>query len=200
MLINHVLGLLLNPKAEWQSIKREEKSIIQCYLELILILALIPPFAGFYGTTEIGWQIGWEQPVKLTSASALLIAVLYYVVILIAIFVVGKAIHWMATTYGSTPSLAACVRLAAFTATPLLLIGVMQFYPVLWVNFVVGLAALAYTVYLLYTGVPIMMDISKERGFLFSSAVITFGLVALVAMLAITVMLWGMGFAPEFTR
>jgi hypothetical protein len=82
----------------------------------------------------------------------------------------------------------------------LLLIGVMQFYPVLWVNFVVGLAALAYTVYLLYTGVPIMMDISKERGFLFSSAVITFGLVALVAMLAITVMLWGMGFAPEFTR
>jgi hypothetical protein len=200
MLINHVLGLLLNPKAEWQSIKREEKSIIQCYLELILILALIPPFAGFYGTTQIGWQIGWEQPVKLTSASALLIAVLYYVVILIAIFVVGKAIHWMATTYGSTPSLAACVRLAAFTATPLLLIGVMQFYPVLWVNFVVGLAALAYTVYLLYTGVPIMMDISKERGFLFSSAVITFGLVALVAMLAITVMLWGMGFAPEFTR
>jgi hypothetical protein len=200
MLINHVLGLLLNPKAEWQSIKREEKSIIQCYLELILILALIPPFAGFYGTTEIGWQIGWEQPVKLTSASALLIAVLYYVVILIAIFVVGKAIHWMATTYGSTPSLAACVRLAAFTATPLLLIGVVQFYPVLWVNFVVGLAALAYTVYLLYTGVPIMMDISKERGFLFSSAVITFGLVALVAMLAITVMLWGMGFAPEFTR
>jgi hypothetical protein len=114
MLINHVLGLLLNPKAEWQSIKREEKSIIQCYLELILILALIPPFAGFYGTTQIGWQIGWEQPVKLTSASALLIAVLYYVVILIAIFVVGKAIHWMATTYGSTPSLAACVRLAAF--------------------------------------------------------------------------------------
>jgi hypothetical protein len=45
-----------------------------------------------------------------------------------------------------------------------------------------------------------MMDISKERGFLFSSAVITFGLVALVAMLANTVMLWGMGFAPEFTR
>jgi hypothetical protein len=200
MLINHVLGLLLNPREEWQAIKQENKSIAACYLELILILALIPPFAGFYGTTQIGWQIGWEQPVKLTSASALLIAVLYYVVILIAIFVVGKAIHWMATTYGSTPSLAACVRLAAFTATPLLLIGVMQFYPVLWVNFVVGLAALAYTVYLLYTGVPIMMDISKERGFLFSSAVITFGLVALVAMLAITVMLWGMGFAPEFTR
>jgi hypothetical protein len=126
--------------------------------------------------------------------------VLYYLVILAAVFVVGKAIHWMATTYGATPTLSECVRLAAFTATPLLLIGVMQFYPVLWVNFVVGLAALAYTVYLLYTGVPIMMNVSAERGFLFSSAVITFGLVALVAMLVITVMLWGMGLAPEFIR
>jgi hypothetical protein len=195
-----VLGLLLNPREEWQAIKQENKSIAACYLELILILALIPPFAGFYGTTQIGWQIGWEQPVRLTTGSALPIAVLYYLVILAAVFVVGKAIHWMATTYGATPTLSECVRLAAFTATPLLLIGVMQFYPVLWVNFVVGLAALAYTVYLLYTGVPIMMNVSAERGFLFSSAVITFGLVALVAMLVITVMLWGMGLAPEFIR
>jgi hypothetical protein len=200
MLINHVLGLLLNPREEWQAIKQENKSIAACYLELILILALIPPFAGFYGTTQIGWQIGWEQPVKLTGTSALPIAVLYYLMILVAVLIVGKAIHWMAMTYGASPTLAQCVRLAAFTATPLLLIGVMQFYPVLWVNFVVGLAALAYTIYLLYTGVPIMMDISEERGFLFSSAVITFGLVALVAMLAITALLWGMGLAPEFTR
>ncbi|NIU11195.1 MAG: hypothetical protein GWN81_20645, partial [Phycisphaerae bacterium] len=58
----------------------------------------------------------------------------------------------------------------------------------------------AYTVYLLYSGVPIMMGISQERGFLFSSALVTFGLVAFVAMLAITVILWGFGLAPEFTQ
>ena len=200
MLLNHVLGLLINPKKEWQEIRTEDKSIAACYLELVLILALIPPFASYVGTTYIGWQIGWEEPVKLTTSSALPIAVLYYLAILVAIFVVGKAIHWMANTYGAEPTLAQCVRLAAFTATPLLLLGVMQFYPVLWLNFLVGLVALAYTVYLLYTGVPIMMDISQERGFLFSSAVVTFGLVAFVAMLAITVILWGSGIAPEFTQ
>lgn len=200
MLLNHVLGLLTNPKKEWQEIRDEDKSIAACYLELILILALIPPFASYVGTTYIGWQIGWEEPVKLTAASALPIAVIYYFAILVAIFVVGKAIHWMANTYGAEPTLAQCVRLAAFTATPLLLLGVMQFYPVLWLNFLVGLVALSYTVYLLYTGVPIMMDISQERGFLFSSAVVTFGLVSFVAMLAITVLLWGFGIAPEFTQ
>ena len=200
VLINHLLGLLLQPQQEWQAIRDNPKSITQCYLELILILALIPPFAGFYGTTEIGWQLGWETPVKLTVASALPIAVLYYLAILVAIFLVGKAIHWMAETYGAKPTLADCVKLAAFTATPLLLVGVVQFYPVLWVNFLAGLPALAYTVYLLYTGVQVIMNISQERGFLFSSAVLTFGLVSLVALLAGTVILWSLGFAPAFTH
>ncbi len=199
MLIKHLPGLLLNPKSGWETLRQQDKSITSCYLELIIFLALIPPLAGFYGTTQIGWQLGWQEPVKLTIASALVISVLYYLAILVAVFAVGKGIHWMANTYGASPTLAECVKLAAFTATPLLLIGVVQLYPVLWVNFLAGLPALAYTVYLLYTGVPILMGISEERGFLFSSAVLTFGLVAFVALLVFTVILWGFGFGPEVT-
>ena len=75
----------------------------------------------------------------------------------------------------------------------------MQLYPVLWLNFIVGLPALAYTVFLLYTGLPIMMEVSKDRAFLFSSAVIAVGMVMLVAILAATAILWGYGMAPVFT-
>ena len=199
MMLNHLWGLFSNPKKEWQEIRDDPSSIAACYLQHILILAAIPPIAGFIGTTQIGWQLGVGAPVKLTVASALPIAVLYYLAMLAAVFVVGKAIHWMANTYGAAPTLAQSVQLAAFTATPLFLVGIMQLYPLLWLNFLVGLPALAYTVYLLYSGVPIMMGISQERGFLFSSAVLTFGLVAFVAMLAITVILWGFGIAPAFT-
>jgi hypothetical protein len=70
----------------------------------------------------------------------------------------------------------------------------------LWLNLVIGIPILGYTVYLFYAGVPIMMEIPKERGFLFSSAVVAFGLVALVALLAVTVILWGMGFEPVITH
>ena len=59
--------------------------------------------------------------------------------------------------------------------------------------------ALAYTVYLLYSGVPVMMGVSKERGFLFSSAVLAVGLVMLVAVLAASAILWGMGVGPVLT-
>ena len=58
---------------------------------------------------------------------------------------------------------------------------------------------LAYTVFLFYLGVPVMMEIPEERGFLFASAVLAFGLVALVALLALTVLLWSSGFGPSFT-
>ena len=75
----------------------------------------------------------------------------------------------------------------------------MQLYPILWLNFLIGLPALAYSVYLLYTGVPILMRVEPERGFLFSSAVLAVGLVALVSLLAVTVLLWGSGFGPVFT-
>lgn len=76
----------------------------------------------------------------------------------------------------------------------------MEVYPILWLNFIVGLPALAYSVYLLYSGVPIVMNMPEEKGFLFSSAVLAVGLVALVSLLAITALLWGSGFAPAFTH
>jgi hypothetical protein len=45
-----------------------------------------------------------------------------------------------------------------------------------------------------------MMEIPPERGFLFASAVLAFGLVGLVGVLAATVILWSLGVGPEFTH
>ena len=72
-------------------------------------------------------------------------------------------------------------------------------YRLVWV-FLAWLYLLAFTTYLFYSGVPVMMEIPTERGFLFSSAMLAFGLVTLVALLAITALLWGTpGIAPSFT-
>ena len=77
--------------------------------------------------------------------------------------------------------------------------GLVGLYPTMWIVMLIGLVAVGYTIYLLYTGVPIMMHIPKEQGFIFASAVLTAGLVLLVATLAVTVVLWGMGIAPAYT-
>jgi hypothetical protein len=198
MILSHVWGLFAHPEDEWKTIRKENCTIGRCYCSHVLLLAAIPPIAGYIGTTQVGWQILSSEVHRLTHQSALWIAILSYLTILVAVFTIGKMIHWMGQTYGSKQTLPQCIALAAYTATPLFLIGVMLLYPVLWLNLLIGLVALSYTVYLLYVGVPIVMGITKERGFLFSSAVLAVGLVALVAVLAATVILWDIGIGPAF--
>ena len=198
MMLAHLFGLFSNPRKEWQNIRDEDCTIGKCYCSYVFILAAIPPVSGYFGTTLFGWEVGAREAIRLSPESALVIAIAYYLVMLIGVFSMGFMIHWMGKTYGTEQTLPRCISLAAYIATPMFMVGVFELLPVLWLNFVIGLPALAYTVYLLYTGVPIMMEIPEERGFLFSSAVLAVGMVALVSTLAASAILWGSGFAPQF--
>lgn len=198
MIINHVIGLFLHPTTEWEEIHNEKEKMLAAMVPS-LILGLIPAICGYIGTTQTGWTIGAGDPVRITEDSAAIIAIMYYTIIQVAVFSIGWMIHWMAKTYDSDPSLPACIKLAAYIPIPLFLVGFMQLNPVLWLNLVVGLPAVAYTVFLLYTGIPIMMGISQDRGFLFSSSVLMVGMIGLVGMLAVTVFLWGIGMEPVLT-
>ncbi|MGI9335004.1 MAG: Yip1 family protein [Gammaproteobacteria bacterium] len=197
MAVLYAIRLFIRPRAAWRGLRETSWAWPQVLVRHTLPFALIPAVSGYIGTTKVGWSFGIGEPMRLTESSALSIAVLYYFAMIAATLSVGWAIKWMAHTYGSRQDLGRCVALASFTATPLFVIGLMQLYPLLWLNLVVGLPALAYTSFVFFSGVPIMMEISEERGFLFSSAILAFGLVTLVAMLAVTVLLWGAGFAPQ---
>ena len=198
MILKYVWSILTEPKITWGKIRDENWSAAEIYLRIIIPLALISPLAGFIGTTQFGWQIGPGEPVKLTGSSAMQISMAYFGAILVSVFVIAMLIRWMSETYGDQKPFVRTLALAAYTAVPLFLVGIVQIYPVLWINFLFGLPALAYSVYLLYSGVPIMMDIPQEKGFLFASAVLAVGLVALVGLLASTVVLWSFGLGPAF--
>ena len=117
MVLQHVWGLFVNPKREWQAIRDDKCTIGKCYAIHVLILAAIPAIAGFIGTTQFGWQIGVGDPVKLTMQSAGLIAVLYYLAMLVGVYSLGYMIYWMGETYGADTQLSQCVVLAAFTGS-----------------------------------------------------------------------------------
>ena len=197
-MFKHIIGLFFNSETEWRDIREKLDNNRCAYIPLVFILALIPPISGYIGTTQFGWKIGSGDPVKLTNASAGMIAIAYYFAIVVGIFVVGKAINWMAQTYGADEAMGPSIALATFVAVPLLLVGVFEIYPVLWVNMIIGLIALAYSVKLLYQGVPIMLNVNEEKGFLYASAILGFGMVALVGLLVVTAILWGSGWAPSF--
>lgn len=198
-MINHVWGLFAHPDREWQEIRGEEESISRMYLTHVLLLAAIPAVSAFIGTTQVGWSIGGRPPVMLTEASAMPLAILSYLAMLAGVAVMGAFIHWMSRTYDASPTLGQCIVFAAYTATPLFIGGIAALYPNIWLAMVVGTAAVCYTVYLLYVGLPTFMRIPPEEGFLFSSSVLAVGLVVLVAMIAMSVILWGLGIGPVYT-
>ncbi len=150
-----------------KSVAIREESISHMYLTHTLILAAIPAISAFIGTTQVGWVIGNRAPVMLTQESALWMTVMSYLAMLGGVAVMGAFIHWMARTYDANPSLARCVAFATYTATPLFIGGLAALYPHMWLGMIVGTAAICYTVYLLYVGLPTFMNIPRTKVFCF---------------------------------
>lgn len=200
-MMNHVLGLFTHPDREWKQIRGDkDETISHMYLTHTLILAAIPAVSAYIGTTQIGWVIGNRAAVMLTHESAIWMTIMSYIAMLGGVAVMGGFIHWMARTYDANPSLARCMAFATYTATPLFVGGLAALYPHMWLGMLIGVAAISYTVYLLYVGLPTFMNIPSEEGFMFSSSVLAVGLVVLVAIMAFTVVLWGIGVGPEYTN
>jgi hypothetical protein len=198
-MIHHVWGLFAHPDQEWQEIRGEHESVSHMYLSHVLLLAAIPAISAYIGTTMVGWSIAGGEPVRLTAASALPMTILSYLAMLAGVAVMGAFIHWMSRTYDASPSMGDCIVFAAYCATPLFIGGLATLYPNLWLIMGAGTAAVCYTAYLLYVGIPSFMNIPKEEGFMFSSSVLAVGLVVLVAIMAVSVVLWGIA-GPVYAR
>lgn len=197
MILNHIWGLYTHPKEEWQVIERRHESLFYSLVH-ILTVALIPSICGYFAAAHIGWAIGTGDPILLTKSSAVVMAVVFYSTLIGGVFALAYLIHWMAKTFDSSPDYTQSLELAAYTATPLLMVGITALYPVLWFVVMSCLVAMSYSVYLLYSGVPIMMNIPEEKGFIYASSVVTCGLVLLVGLLAAAIIVFGVGLGPEY--
>lgn len=190
MFLQHMMGILHHPKEEWGQIRKEHYSAAHIFMQQISILAAIPAVCMFIGTTQVGWSIAGSEYVKLEASSAISAAIAFYFAMWVAVGFITYAIHWMEKNYGGNVTFDDCLSLATYTATPMFLSGLAALYPLLWLNVSVGLVAVCYSVYLLYTGVPVIMKIPEGRAFLFSTSILTVGLCTLVGVLVASVVLW----------
>ena len=199
MILNHLWGIYAHPLEEWQTIDNRHESLSYS-LSHILLIALFPSAMGYYSSVYLGWSIGAGNPVFLTHDSAVLIAIAMYAALIVGVFALAYLSHWMAVTFGAKPTFTQTLELAAYTSTPVFMSALAAFIPELWFVVCAGMVALAYSVYLLYTGVPILMHIPEERGFIYASSVVPCGLILLIIILAVTAMLWTNGIIdPTFT-
>jgi hypothetical protein len=199
-MIQHTIGLLVKPSTQWRSIADLPEKSLNTLVLYPALMAILPAVAWYYGTSRVGWTVGdAESAIKLTAESARQISILFYLAMVGCVAVIGYFIHWMSDTYGAESTATKGIVIAGLTATPLFIAGLVGFYPLLWLDLLIGVAAVSWSVYLLYLGIPIVMKIPEERGFLFSSAVIAIALVILICLMVGSVILWDFGAAPAFT-
>ena len=201
-LLQHTIGIMLHPANEWKSIREAKSSFKQVFLSHVPFLALIPALASYYGVTQVGFSVGDRDPVKLSTDSAMSLCALTYVALLAGVFILGEFINWMAKTYGAPGSEEerhhAGTALAVCITTPMFLAGIFTLFPSIWLNALAMIVASVYSVYLVFEGIPVVMNIDKDRAFLYASSVVTVGLVLMVTAMIGTVLLWGLGVGPVY--
>lgn len=199
MILDHTLGIFTHPGSEWSLIRQQRRTKLMEFLSHVPILALIPAVCFYIGVAHVGWTIGGGSVTTLTPQSAFTLCALSYISALVGVWVFGEFINWMARTYSEeevNPHHG--MALAVYTTAPIFLAGIVGVWPVLWLNVMVFVIAAAYSVYLIYEGIAIIMNIPKERAFLYATSVITVALVLLVTMRVGTVIVWSVGFGPEY--
>jgi len=197
MILNHLLNLYDHSRTEQQTIENLHESFMYSLMH-ILVVSLIPAICGYFATAHIGWTIGVGDPIKTSQSSALLMAIAIYIILVISVFSFAYLIQWMAKRFNAVASFIQSLELAAYSATPMLMVGVVALLPIVWFVALAYFSAISYSIYLLYSGVPIMMNIPKGNGFIYSSAVVACGLILLVGIIAFSSIMWSMGFGSEY--
>lgn len=188
MLAKHFSHMFYAPKQSLQAADRQPARLADIIFHVAL-LSLIPTVCTYVASVYIGWDFGVKEVFMVSHGKALQIAVATFIMLNIGVYALGYGICWLAQTFDVKPSPVHCMELAAFTSVPLFAAGLSALYPVLYIDVTIGMLAVAAAVYLLYVGVPIFMHIPEDQGFMYSTWVVTIGLVMLVTMMGAAVFL-----------
>lgn len=183
-LVDRIKGILLQPKAEWGKIDSERGDAGYLFTNYVMIVAAITPVCTFIGTSLIGF--GGE---RIGIGLGLVRAVIVYVLTLIGVFVVGYIIDFLAGTFGARKNLESAMKVSAYAPTAAWVAGVFNIIPALGFLSILGL----YSLYLLYTGIAALMRPAASNALIYTIAVIICAIIVWVVILAIPVMLFGMG-------
>ena len=190
-----LVQVLFRPKAAFDALAAQEPPATQVFFGFALWIGLLPPLFAYFGTMNYGWRLGVE-PVYLPQRTVFAISTAYFVALLFGFLSSAVIARWMAVTYDASQSLGRCFALMAVVGAPLAIGSVIHLYPNAFINVLVLVPTLIWSMYLLYRGLPVVLHTGPNRGMLMASALIAYLLVAAVSLLGVTVALWGSGLGP----
>lgn len=188
--------ILLYPRQVFERLAGAEPDPTRVFFGLTIWLMLLPPLFTYIGTSRNGWLLGVE-PLMLRREVVAAISLGYFAMLMLGFFSTSVIAAWMARTYGAVSSLGSSFALISIVGAPLAVGSVVHLYPHAFINVLVLVPVLIWTIYLLYRGLPVVLRTGPGRGMLMASALVGYLLVAWVSLIGITVVLWSFGFGPD---
>jgi hypothetical protein len=189
-------AVLVDPQRAIADIGANPPSGARAFFGAALWFGLCPPIFAYTGTTLFGWRLG-VAPLFLSTSTVLAIAAAYFALLLLGFLSTALVARWMSGTYGADGSLERCIALVTLVGAPLTVGSVVHLYPNAFVNVLVLVPTLIWSMYLLYRGLPVILKTDPGRGMLMASSLIAYLLVSWVTLLGITAVLWSHGIGPK---
>ena len=180
-LMERVKSILLQPKEAWATIDTEPADTATLFTRYAMILAAIPAVCGFIGMSLIGVG-GFGMTLRVPLVAGLVNMLVSYVLSLVGLFVLGLVIDALAPTFGGQKSPIQALKVAVYASTAAMLGGVFGLVPMLAI---LGLLAALYSIYLLYTGLPVLMKSAPEKSVAYTAVVIVAAIVMGVLVAAV---------------
>ncbi len=188
MSLLNLFWLFFVPTKGWRHLMQAKYSMHRLYLLHVVPLSLIPPLFIYFAAGNYAGDI---LPV-LSKAQLLLVAIILFVVELIAVPLMALLLRHLAEIADVHPSYHDAFTLAAVAPTPLWLVPIVFLIPNMLVDLIALTMALMATAGFIYYGIPSVFRI-KERGhaMLLFGAVLTAGIIAWVFLMVATLVVLG---------
>jgi len=155
-----IKNILLTPKSEWRVIQAEATSVSRLYSGYVMPMAAFAATMSFIRMTVVGVEFPSGGTLRTPFINGLFTSLLTFVLSLVGLYLVGLVINLLALAFGGRRDRRQALKTATYALTPAWLATPLSFLPMgNFLQFIAGL----YGVYLLYIGLPVMMQ-AKEDG------------------------------------
>ena len=192
-----IFRLVLKPTEVFENLANARPSANAVFFRLAVWLIALPPLFAYIGSTNFGWRLGAGDPLMLPPRVLANLSIVYFVMLVIGFVTSALVARWMSWTYDARHSLGIHFAMITVVGAPLAVGSAIHLYPDAFINVLVLVPTLIWSMYLLYRGLPVVLQVGPERGMLMASALIAYLLVAAVSLLGIFVTLWGHGIGPR---
>jgi hypothetical protein len=177
-IVSRAKNIITTPNTEWPVIAGEAANTGALYSGYVAPLAAIGPIALIIGQVIAGGSI----------ATAIVQAIVAFVLSLIAVFIDGLIFSKLAPAFGGKDDMGQGLKLAAYSNTPGWIIAIINIVvPLVPIIGILGLLAL-YGLYLIYAGVVPVMGVPREKAVGYTVVAI---IVAIVVYIVLALVIGG---------